>query len=307
MTFPPTRATLPTRATVPAACLAALLALAGCGGGPADDGNPDSVTTVVGLYPLQYLAQRVGGDRVRVTNLAEPGVEPHDMELSPARLEQVRAAELVVYLRGVQPAVDEAVGEPGDRLFDVAGQVELAPAAADDGHGEEGPDPHFWLDTQRYAAAGDKLAARLGTLDPAGAEGYRKNAAALAADLTKLDAEYRAGLARCARRQVITSHAAFGYLATRYGLTQIPINGISPEQEPAPRRMAEIAALARQHKATTIFFETLVSPRIAETVARQAGARTAVLDPIEGGTGTDDYPAVMRRNLGALRQGLGCS
>ncbi|GGK40499.1 zinc ABC transporter substrate-binding protein [Pilimelia terevasa] len=306
---------VPRRAPALALLAATLLAATGCADRPADDGDPGKITAVAGFYPMHYLAARVGGPSVAVTSLARPGVEPHDMELTPAQLETVRDAELVVYLRGVQPAVDAAVGDSGDRLFDVATHVPLdAPAepaghdgeAEPDGHDEGTTDPHVWLDPQRYATAAEKLAARLGTLDPPRAAGYTANAAALRTELTELDAAYRTGLATCTRRQIVTSHAAFGYLARRYQLTQVPITGISPDQEPAPRRMTEIAALARQYGATTIFFETLVSPKIAETVARQAGAGTAVLDPIEGVSGADDYPAVMRRNLATLRQALGC-
>jgi zinc transport system substrate-binding protein len=129
--------------------------------------------------------------------------------------------------------------------------------------------------------------------------------------LQKLDAEYRAGLAHCAHREIVTSHEAFAYLAQRYGLEQIPITGISPEAEPQPGDLVRVGQLAKERGATTIYFETLVSPRIAQTVAREIGAKTAVLDPIEGLTKDeaargDDYFTLMRANLSALRAGLGC-
>lgn len=307
---------------MPALACAVALALAGggCATRAADDGNPDKVTAVAGFYPLHHLATRVGGATVAVTNLAQPGAEPHDMELTPPQLDAVRAAELVVYVRGVQPAVDEAVGARGDRLFDLATEVPLAPLADDDhaaeeeGGGEEHTgagaggdlDPHLWLDPTRYALAGEKLAARLGALDPPRAATYTANAAAFRAELHRLDVEFRTGLATCARRDVITNHAAFGYLTRRYRLRQIPISGLSPEEEPTPRRLAEVAALAKERKATTVFFETLVSPKVAETVAAQAGARTAVLDPVEGVAEGEDYLSVMRRNLATLRAALEC-
>ena len=141
--------------------------------------------------------------------------------------------------------------------------------------------------------------------------GKPRAAGALAARVRALDAEYRAGLAHCARREFVTSHAAFGYLAARYGLHQLAITGIDPESEPTPQRLAELSKLVRREHITTVFFERLVSPKLAETVAREAGAHTAVLDPIEGLTSAEarrgeTYLSLMRGNLSELRSALGC-
>jgi zinc transport system substrate-binding protein len=126
-----------------------------------------------------------------------------------------------------------------------------------------------------------------------------------------LDHEYRQGLAHCKRHEIVTSHEAFAYLGQRYGLRQIAITGLSPEAEPSPKDLQNVVDLVRKTRATTIFFETLVSPRIAETVARETGAKTAVLNPIEGlkpseVDGGENYFSVMRSNLAALRDALGC-
>jgi zinc transport system substrate-binding protein len=302
------------------ASLTALAAVtaAGCSASPASTGAKLNAT--VAFYPLQFVTERVGGDRVRVTNLARPGVEPHDLELEPKQLASVADADLVVYLAGFQPAVDEAVkAEAKDAAFDVATVQPLAdaPPGAEGAHDEEddhdGKDPHVWLDPTRLAAIGDRLAERLAEADPNkdNAAGYRDRAAKLRAELSALDAEFSAGLKTCQRREIVTSHAAFGYLAARYDLTQVPISGLSPESEPTPQRVAEVAALARSRNVTTIFFETLVSPKIAETLATEVGARAEVLDPLEGlapdaAPGTD-YLSVMRQNLAKLRTALGCT
>ena len=301
----------------------AALAAGGCSASPASTGDRLDVT--VAFYPLQFVTERVGGDRVRVTNLARPGVEPHDLELQPKQLAGLADAGLVVYLAGFQPAVDEAVeAEAKDASFDVAAVQPLADAPpgaegeqdGDGGTGEhanEGKDPHVWLDPTRLAAIGDRLAERLAEADPNkdNAAGYRDRAARFRTELTALDTEFSAGLTTCQRREIVTSHAAFGYLAARYGLTQVPISGLSPESEPTPQRVAEVAALARSRNVTTIFFETLVSPKIAETLATEVGARAEVLDPLEGlapdaAPGTD-YLSVMRQNLAKLRAALGCT
>ncbi|MGI5214426.1 metal ABC transporter substrate-binding protein [Plantactinospora sp. CA-290183] len=306
---------------------AGLLALATATACADDAGgaDPDRVDVVAAFYPLQFVAERVGGDAVRVTNLAKPGAEPHDLELNPGQVGQVTEAELVVYLAGFQPNVDEAVAQQaGDRAFDVATVAPLLDAAAG-GHEHEGEgegaaeehaeeaggakDPHVWLDPTRLAAIGDRLAERLGGVDPDRAADFTARARALRTELETLDSEYAQGLRTCQRREIVTSHTAFAYLAERYRLEQVGISGLTPEDEPAAQRLAGVTAEAREHKATTIFFETLVSPKVAETIAREVGAKTAVLDPIEGlqPGSTGDYFSVMRSNLQTLRTALGCS
>ncbi|MBW4702683.1 MULTISPECIES: metal ABC transporter substrate-binding protein [unclassified Micromonospora] len=313
-----------TARTLPRALTAVATALLVLTGGTAcsTDGagaDPDRVDVVAAFYPLQFVAERVGGDAVTVTNLAKPGAEPHDLELNPRQVGQVSQAELVFYLKGFQPAVDEAVAQnAADRAFDVTTVVPLRDATADghdhegeDGHAEEsgGKDPHLWLDPTRLATVADQLAERLGAVDPDRAADYTTRARTLRGELEKLDTEYAAGLKTCQRREIVVSHAAFGYLAERYQLEQIGLTGLTPDTEPAPQRLAEVAREAREHRATTIFFETLVSPKVAETIAAEVGAKTAVLDPIEGLSvdGGGDYLSVMRTNLTTLRTALGCS
>jgi len=285
--------------------LLTLAVMAGCGARATASGfSGGKLTVVTAFYPLQFLSERIGGDAVTVTNLTKPGAEPHDVELNPRQVGQVADAGLAVYLSGFQPAVDAAVEqEAKGRSFDVGTVVDLLPLA-----GGKTMDPHVWLDPVRFATIADHLAVRLGQADPAHAAGYTARAEALHADLDELQAAYANGLATCQRRELVTSHAAFNYLATRYGLTQVGITGISPEAEPSPRRLAQVAAQARGTGTTTIFFETLVSPKVADTIAREVGARTAVLDPLEGLTEPNaDYFTVMRANLSALETALGCS
>lgn len=299
---------------MPRALLAALLTLAvaaGCAGRAAAGGFiGGKLDVVTAFYPLQFLSERIGGDTVTVTNLTKPGAEPHDVELNPRQVAQVADAGLAVYLKGFQPAVDDAVAqEAKDRSFDVSSVVELLPYSGEAGEGEDGAnDPHVWLDPVRFSTIAGALGERLAAADPAHAADYRARAVAVQKDLKDLDDEYAESLATCQRRELVTSHEAFNYLATRYGLTQIGITGISPEAEPSPRRLAEVASRSRATGTTTIFFETLVSPKVAETIAREVGARTAVLDPLEGlTTPNSDYFSVMRADLAALTTALGCT
>jgi len=298
------------------ACLGLVTALAGCGAGAADV-PPGTVSVVAAFYPLQFAAEQVGGSHVHVTNLTRPGAEPHDLELSPMDVARVSRAQVVVYEKGLQSAVDQAVDqEAGDRALDVTGpaHLDLRYTPIEGGQAstvEAGSiDPHFWLDPTRYALVARAIADRLGRVDPAHRTAYEANAAHFAGRLESLDHELATGLAHCQRQELVTSHNAFGYLARRYHLQQVGITGLSPDAEPEPASLARVATYARSHGVTTIFAEALASPAIAGTVARETGARVAVLDPVEGLTSSSagrDYVEVMRSNLAALRTGLGCA
>ena len=330
----------------------AALVLAGCGGGAAgsagEGAEPGQLSIVTAFYPFQFVAERVAGPRADVQSLTQPGAEPHDVELTPRLVGSVSTADLVVYERSFQPAVDEAVEQAEAReVLDTATVVPLEPLDAaghadeedapahehadgkhaDEGHadGEHadgghadahaedehgGLDPHVWLDPTKLATIAGAVADRLSALDEEHAAEYAANAATLQRELGKLDEEFRTGLARCERSDFITTHTAFGYLARRYGLSQIGITGLSPDAEPSPARIAEVQQEARAHGVTTIFYETLISPAIAESIADDLGLATDVLDPIEGITEQSrgrDYLAVMRSNLAALQKANGCA
>ncbi len=278
---------------------AAGLLLAGCGS--TRRGGAPSTRVVAAFYPLAYAAQQVGGRSVSVRNLTPAGAEPHDLELTARDVKAIDDANLVVYLgEGFMPGLQKAVASRSGPSLDLLAGQRLSVGSSEDG--KDATDPHVWLDPVRYAGVVRAIGKALHG---------EKAAQALAARLDGLNAEYRRGLASCARRQIVTSHAAFGYLAQRYGLAQVPLEGLSPEAEPSARGLENLVQLVRRAGATTVFFETLVSPKLAETVAREAGVQTAVLDPLEGLTKAQvasgsDYFSVMRANLAALRKALGC-
>jgi zinc transport system substrate-binding protein len=269
----------------------------GCGVGSSR--APERTSVVAAFYPLAYAAERIGGKDVLVKNLTPPGAEPHDFELAPRSVADLEQADVALYLgHGFQPAVSAAVKGARGTVVDLLAGLPLRPS------GEEGlsADPHVWLNPVLFG----RIAERIGTALHAPGR-----ADAVVADLRRLDRTYRTGLAHCARREIVTSHAAFGYLAQRYGLTQVSITGLEPEAEPSAKDLAGVVRVLRRTHATTVFFETLVSPRLAKTVAREAGAQTAVLNPIEGLTpaqqaGGADYLSLMLQNLAGLRRALGC-
>jgi len=291
---------------VPLIIVALTLSACGSAGFAANGRVGGRLAVVASFYPLQFATQQIGGEYVAVTSLTRPGAEPHDIELTPRDVATVSRASLVVYEKGLQGAVDQAVeSEGGNRSLDVA------PAAHLDLRLTSGiTDPHFWLDPQRYSEVATVIAGRLARIDPAHRAQYEANAKVFEDELAALSGELTTGLASCQRRDIVTSHSAFAYFAKRFGMRQIAINGISPDQEPKAGALAAVSTYAKAHGVTTIYAETLASPAIAQTVAEETGATMATLDPIEGlneRSRGKDYFEVMRSNLTALRAGQGCS
>lgn len=271
------------------------LGVAACGG---DSGAGSETKIVAAFYPLAFLAGQVAPN-ADVTNVTPAGAEPHDLELTAQDVETVAVADLVFYLgNGFQPALEKAASGNENAIDLLEGEHLIEGSEG----GEPGVDSHVWLDPMRFAAMARRVAAATG--DPADADD-------LVAALVKLDLEFRDGLADCERRTIVTSHAAFGYLAKAYGLEQIALTGLSPEAEPSAHELEDLVRVVNHDGATAVFFETLVSPEFAETVAREAGIQTAALNPLEGlsdeevDTGAD-YFSVMRENLETLRRALGC-
>jgi zinc transport system substrate-binding protein len=302
-------------------CMLILLAVSGCASAvPASSSRTRGELIVTAFYPLQFVAQHVAGTQAVVSNLTQPGTEPHDLELTPRQVASLTTASLVLYEKGFQPAVDEAVLQSENpQVIDTTTVVPLRPLAVsgDDLHSGDWTandhaalDPHVWLDPTSLIRITRVVENQLSIIDPDHAEDYARNAATLNKELRRLDRSFRSGLAHCTRTEFITTHAAFGYLARRYHLTQIPIAGLNPDTEPSPARIAQVQRLAQAYGLTTIFSETLVSPAVAKAIAGDLGLVTDVLDPIEGLTDQSrghDYLSVMYANLAALRKAGGCS
>ena len=273
--------------------IAAGLALGACSGGRVDG---DVATVATSAYPLTYVVERVAERHIPVHTLAPAGVEPHDLELTSAGVRTLSEADLVLYLGGgFQPALEKVAR---DLETDVDVLAELP--------GTDPEDPHVWLDPVHMTALTKVVADRLAEIDPGGTDAHATNAAALRKELRALHRAYERRLTDCRTRAFVTSHAAFGYLARRYDLEQIGIAGIDPEAEPTPQSVLDAARFAQSHGVTTIFYETLVSPKLAEVVAAEADVATDVLNPIETEPETGDYADAMRANLSSLVKALGC-
>jgi zinc transport system substrate-binding protein len=288
------------------------------------EASPSQSTTATGevvivhaaFYPLEFLAKTIGGDQIQVISLTVPGAEPHDMELTPVQVAELEKTSLALFIDGFMPAVDQAIeASVPDSALDLGTTVTLLEgeahsdeaAVTQDDHGAY--DPHIWLDPANMILMAKAVSERLISIDPTRTALYAANTAALVTDLEALDQEFTTGLANCEQKEIVTSHESFGYLANAYGFKQHGIAGLSPDTEPSPARLVEISEMVRAEGITTIYYETLVSPAIAQTVASETGATTAVLDPIEGLVegSTDTFITVMQANLQALIKGQTCS
>ncbi|MFE6163676.1 metal ABC transporter substrate-binding protein [Streptomyces sp. NPDC056486] len=324
------RRLIPT-AAVASATVLGLTALSACSSSSAADKNGDGKLNVTAsFYPMQYLAQEIGGDHVSVDTLTKPGVEPHDLELSPKQTAYLGESDVILYLKGIQPAVDDAIGQSGVKnTVDAAELTKLEKHGSGVGHdhgGEEhsedehseeeehgheseaGTDPHIWLDPVKYAEVAKGVGKAMEKADPDHAAAYKKNTDALVKKLDGLNTKFENGLKNTKSKTFITTHSAFGYLAERYGLEQESIAGVDPESDPSPARIKELQDIAKEDKVSTVFFETLASDKTAKTLATDAGLKTDVLDPLEGITDKskgDDYIGVMESNLAALQKALG--
>lgn len=312
--------------------LAGSLALSGCSASSTSSSSSkatEQVKIMASFYPLQFVTQRIMGDSYKVASITPAGGEPHDVELTPKDVTNIGQSDLVVYLKGFQPAVDKAVTEAKPKnVIEVSDSAKLIAATEEAEHEHEADhdkadakdekehghdhdhgnlqDPHFWLDPQRMLAVSQQVKEALVKQFPNQEKTFTDNFSALKADLEKLDQEYQQGLKTCERKTIVTAHTAFQYLANTYNLKQLGISGVDPEAEPAPARLAEIKKQLENTDVTTIFSEELLSPKVAEALAKELNLKTAVLNPIESQNDKRSYLDMMRDNLKELRTALAC-
>lgn len=272
--------------------------------------SSDKISVVASFYPLAEFARQVGGDKVDVQTLLHPGVEPHDYEPTPKDITALHEAEVFVYNgAGLEPWADRLSKElDGKGMV----QVEAAKGLAVRRESQDAPDPHVWLDPVLAQQQVRKIADALSNVDAANRDFYQAQAAAYVAQLAELDQNFQQGMAQCTGRQIVASHEAFGYLADRYKLQLLAIAGLSPEEEPSPQKLADVAEFVKANQVRYIFFETLVSPKLAETIATETGAKTTVLNPLEGVTEQEiakgvTYISLQKENLQNLRLALNCT
>lgn len=286
--------------------------LAGCSN--SDDTANDKLQVVSNFYPVNYLVDQIGGDLVNNSSLTPDGAEPHDLMLDPKAVATMTDADAIFYIgQSFQPEVDKAVANLSSEVSptDLSRSPGVVILDAPSDLGKEsldgGKDPHVWLDPKNMSAMAQEIAQNLKSLAPDSADTIDANLAVLVNNLQLLDEDFKTGLASCQQKTLVTSHAAFQYLAATYGLNQLAITGISPEDQPDAQLLAEIAAEAKQAGVSTVYFEDVLPKDLSETVAREIGAKTSLLSALEfTPEGSDDYISMMRVNLENLKSGLNC-
>lgn len=265
------------------------------------DLNEGGIKVYTTFYPLFDFAEKIGGNKVNVENLVPPGVEPHDFEPSPRQIANLSDGDVFVYLGDPMDPwaqkVSKDLQEKGVKVLE-AGKGLM-----------EDNDPHIWLDPIIAKELSQRIFEVLAEADEVNREFYEGNLVALNGEFDQLHEEFKEGLANIVRKDVVMAHAALGYLAKRYDLNQIPITGLSPQEEPSPRKMAELVELVRERDIKYIFFEVLASPKFSETIANEVGAGLLVFNPVGGLTSEEiqsgeDYFSIMRRNLESLKTAL---
>ena len=269
--------------------------------GVRNDGGGTKVVT--SFYPLYFFASEIGGDRIRVKNITPAGSEPHDYEPTARDMAEIQESQLLILngngLEAWAQKIRGEVEESGVKVIE-AGEGQF-----------EKNDPHIWLSPELAKKQTEVILAGLVQIDPENASYYQERGRKLNEEIEKVQTEFRLGLAHCNKREIVTSHEAFAYLAREFDLTQVAIAGLSPDEEPSTKQMAEAAKFAQENKIKFIFFESMVSPKLSETIAEEIGAKTLVLDPIEGISESDqkqgkNYLTVMRENLANLQTALEC-
>lgn len=277
---------------------------------PQDNNQKNQITT--SFYPLYYFASVIGGDKVNVVNITPAGAEPHDYEPSSQDIIQIMNSK-VLFLNGLvepwgQKMQNNLLGK-STRVVTIGS--DLMTQTILDEKGDNSLDPHVWLSPVLAKQIVAKITLELSSTDPINKQYYQENGSNLQVQLNQLDQEYRTSLQNCQTKDIVTSHAAFGYLANTYGLKQISIAGLSPDAEPSLKQLAQITNFAKSNQVKYIFFESLVSPKLANTLAQEVGAQTLVLNPLEGLSQADllagkTYFTEMKNNLQNLRTALQC-
>lgn len=304
------------------ACTLSLSLLTGCGTQPADTAAGDGrLRVLTSFYPMYDFACKIGGDCIDVTNMVPSGTEPHDWEPSTNDLKNLEKADVFIYNGAdMEPWADDLLVSRSDtlRVVEASENVELRTTDGEHEHAHEHEDadhhhgdfdPHVWLDPENAKIEMEAIRDALCAADPENSTVFQSNYEKYAAELDALYAEFREKLAPLPNRTIVVAHEAFGYLCDAYGLTQVGIEGLSPDSEPDPGRMAEVIDFVREHSISTIFFEELVSPKVAEAIASETGAQAKMLSPLEGlsdeqAAAGADYFSVMHDNLAALMEAL---
>lgn len=294
-----------------------LLVASGCSNTSQVTGNNNNskkLQIVTTFYPMYYFTKQVVGNLANVDMLIPNGVEPHDWEPTTKDMASIQDADVFIYnSKYFETWTDKVLGSMNHsklKVVEASSGINLMNATTGEEDGSKASmDPHVWLSPVLAAKEVDNITKALEESDPKHKQQYEQNAEAFKKKLADLDQLYKETLSHAKNKEFVTQHAAFGYLAKQYGLTQIPIAGLSPDVEPTLGKLTELANLTKKKNIKIIYFEGLTSSKVAQTLANEIGAQTEVLNPLEGLTKEDqqqglDYLGVMKKNLDALKKSL---
>lgn len=298
-------------------CMAVIhLCLMGCTSNTANKKNNKKLKVTASFYIMYDFAKKIGGNKVEVTNMVPAGTEPHDWEPSTKDLIEMEKSDVFIYNgAGMEQWVDDVLESlDTEELTTVEASKGIKLLKDSDAHDHDHEhssenDPHVWLDPQNAKYEMNKIKEALIKADPKNKDYYESNYQKEAKKCDELDQLYKKKLAQVSKRELVVAHEAFGYLCEAYNLTQMGIEGLSADDEPDPKQMSEVIEFAKKHKVKTIFFEELVSPKVAKTIAKETGASAKKLDPLEGLSNKrikagEDYFSVMKQNLSAIKEAL---
>ena len=270
---------------------------------PSPAQQPSKLQIVASFYPMAFFAQQIAGDNAVITNITPAGAEPHDYEPSTQQIAQMERANLVILNGNVEPWANKIkanIQNSSTKIISVSDSIAT------------NKDPHVWLDPVLAKQEVQHISNAIIAINPTNADQYKQNTTSLLTKLDQLDSAYKTGLAQCSTKDIVTSHDAFSYLAQQYGLHQVPIAGLSPDEEPSTQALIATAKLVQEKNIQYIFFESLVSPKLAQTIATETHTQALELNPLEGLTtdqqqGGEDYFTVMYNNLHNLQLALSCT
>jgi len=270
------------------------------------------IKVVTSFYPLYFFTSIIGGDKVTVSNITPASAEPHDYDPTSQDIAGIEKSQLLILNGGKLESWGDKIKSnlSGTNVVIITAGDNLTTQTVSEG-GIDIIDPHVWLDPTLAKTEVENITQGLIKVDPTDQTYFENNQKVLGQQLDLLDQNYKLGLSHCQLTDFVTSHAAFGYLAKRYNLNQVNISGLSPDEEPSPQKLVEVTNLVKQKNIKYIFFEKLISPKLSETIASETGAKTLVLDPIEGISNDDstmgkNYLTVMQDNLTNLKVALQC-
>lgn len=273
----------------------------------------EKINVVVSIYPLKDIVQQVGGDRVKVDFIVPPGASPHTFEPTPSDMIKIHSARLFVIIgAGLEFWADKAIRAAGGKdltIISLSNGIHLIPEVPSHG-GKEGhhthgaADPHIWLDPLLMKDMAQKIADTLCVLDSAGRAYYAEKAEAFKKELDRLHLELSEKTSRFRTKEYITFHPAWNYFSRRYGLRVAEVIEESPGKEASPRHIAKIIKEIKRIGTKVIFAEPQFNPRIAEIIAKEAGARVLLLDPIGSPEQRSSYLALIRYNLSIMKEAM---